>query len=171
LAVAVGLVYRTGDRIGALAQSAVGDHRNCALQFRLEEKPISLEEAARRYGAWYRALEREPAAELITDAGPARVLERHACIYRGRRFAHVVLRYRNERVSLLVAAAPGAGRAADAVGQLPPITSGAVVDGMSVVSFASPNHVVFVVGNVPAQELAALARALAETIPRQLSSV
>ena len=51
LAVALGLAYR--GRIaatGALARAAVGDHRNCALQFRLAEKPISLEDAAQQFG-------------------------------------------------------------------------------------------------------------------------
>ena len=49
LAIALGVAYRGRDWItatGALARAAVGDHRNCALQFRLAEKPISLEEAA-----------------------------------------------------------------------------------------------------------------------------
>jgi hypothetical protein len=48
LAVALGFAYRGRDWItatGALARAAVGDHRYCAVQFRLAEKPISLEEA------------------------------------------------------------------------------------------------------------------------------
>jgi len=46
LAIALGVAYRGRDWItatGALARAAVGDHRNCALQFKLAEKPISLE--------------------------------------------------------------------------------------------------------------------------------
>src|ERR1700731_2546318 len=42
LAVALGLAYRGRDWIaatGALARAAVGDHLNCALHFRLTEKP------------------------------------------------------------------------------------------------------------------------------------
>ena len=112
LAVALGVAYRGREWItatGALARAAVGDHRNCALQFRLTEKPISLEEAAQRYGAAYGVLENLPPDEVMTAVGPARVLERHACVYGGRRFAHVVFEYRGERVSLMMTAADEAG--------------------------------------------------------------
>src|SRR5262249_32878884 len=85
-----------------LAAVAVGDHRNCALHFTLAEKPTSLAEAAQRYDAAYRILEELPPAEILTSSGTARVLERHSCVYAGRRFAHVVLRYREKVVSLLV---------------------------------------------------------------------
>src|SRR5262249_26505508 len=47
LAVVVGLVYQGRDWIAvgnALARAAVGDHLNCALHFRLAERPIELEE-------------------------------------------------------------------------------------------------------------------------------
>jgi len=92
LAATVGLVQRGRDWIamGALARAAVGDHRDCALQFRLTEKPIPLEEAATRYGLVYRVLEQLPPAHIRTPSGSAHVLERHACIYRGQRFAHIV---------------------------------------------------------------------------------
>jgi hypothetical protein len=39
----------------------------------------------------YRVLETEPLSEVRTPIGSARVLERHACVYNGRRFARVVL--------------------------------------------------------------------------------
>src|SRR5437773_12173370 len=89
----------------AWSRTAVGDHRNCALQFRLAEQPISLEEAAQRYGAAYRVLETRPPNDVITAVGPTHLLERHSCVYRGRRFAHIVFEYRGEKVSLLVTAA------------------------------------------------------------------
>src|ERR1700682_5787394 len=110
LAIALGVAYRGRDWImatGALARAAVGDHRNCALQFRLAEKPISLEEAAPRYGPAYRILEHIPPDDVMTAVGPAHVLERHACVYGGRRFGHIVFEYRGERVSLLVTAVEG----------------------------------------------------------------
>jgi len=62
---ALGLAHRSRDWIaatGALARAAVGDHRIASLAFRLAEKPISLEEAAQRFGPAYRVLE-TPAAK------------------------------------------------------------------------------------------------------------
>ena len=125
MAVALGVGYRDHGwftATGALARAAVGDHRNCALVFRLDEKPIALEEAARRYGSAYGVLARVPANDVMTAAGPARVLERHACVYKGRRFAHLVLEYRGAHVSLLVTAADGSGQPA-AGGGRPHVTS------------------------------------------------
>ena len=86
-------------RLAALAREAAGDHQNCAVKFNLAERPIPLEEAGRRYGAPYAALATfEPPA---VD-GPLELLERHACVYQGRRFGHVVFRYRGALTSLLV---------------------------------------------------------------------
>ena len=86
-------------RLAALAREAAGDHQNCAVKFNLAERPIPLEEAGRRYGAPYAALATfEPPA---VD-GPLEMLERHSCVYQGRRFGHVVFRYRGALTSLLV---------------------------------------------------------------------
>src|SRR5580704_19067366 len=82
LVVALGLAYRGRDWIattGALARAAVGDHVNCALQFRLAEKPITLEDAAQRYDVVYRVLENLPPDNVTTVTGTAHVLERHSC--------------------------------------------------------------------------------------------
>src|SRR5690242_15810087 len=48
LAAGVGEFLRTRG-ISLMVQDAVADHENCAVRFRLPEKPISLEEAAARY--------------------------------------------------------------------------------------------------------------------------
>lgn len=173
LAVALGLAYRGRDWITAtatVARAAVGDHRNCALQFRLAERPIALEEAAQRYGALYRVLEKLPPSDIMTAAGPAHVLERHACVYAGRRFAHVVFEYRGERVSLLVTAAEGVqlvlpGQA------LPHVTSAGRIDDISVVSFRASGQMVFFVGDVAQADLMTLAKAVAEPLYRELAGV
>ena len=51
VAAAASLVALHRGAILELARAAVGDHRNCALEFKLAEAPIPLEEAARRYGS------------------------------------------------------------------------------------------------------------------------
>ena len=89
----------TGGRL--LARNAAGDHQNCAVKFNLAERPISLEGAARRYDPAYGSLATiEPPAGL--PGGPMEVVDRHSCVYDGRRFGHVVFRYRERLVSLLV---------------------------------------------------------------------
>jgi anti-sigma factor RsiW len=174
LAAALGLAYRGRDWItatGALARAAVGDHRNCALQFRLAERPISLEEAAQRYGAVYRVLEKLPPPAVTTAVGPARVLERHACVYGGRRFAHIVFEYRGARVSLLVTAAEGRAQLALPGDALPHVTAAGRIDDMSVVSFRTSRHMVFFAGDVAQADLMKLADAVAEPLYRELAGV
>jgi hypothetical protein len=171
LAVALGLAYR--GRIaatGALARAAVGDHRYCALQFRLAERPISLEEAARRYGTAYRVLENLPPDDVITEVGPAHVLERHACVYEGRRFAHIVFRYRGERVSLLMAAVEGGLRLTLPGEALRHVTSAGRIDDMSVVSFRTSHQMVFFAGDVVQNDLLKLAETIADPLSRGLAA-
>jgi anti-sigma factor RsiW len=173
LAVALGLAYRGRDWItatGALARAAVGDHRYCALQFRLAEKPISLEEAAQRYGAAYRVLERLPPDDVMTAVGPAHVLERHSCVYEGRRFAHIVFTYRGERVSLLVTAVDGSVAPALPGEAVAHLTSPSRIDGMSVVSFRAPRQMVFLTGDVAQNDLLKLAEAVGEPLYRRLAA-
>jgi anti-sigma factor RsiW len=154
-----------------LAAAAVGDHRNCALHFTLAEKPISLAEAAQRYDAAYRVLEELPPAEILTSSGAARVLERHSCVYAGRRFAHVVLRYHEKVVSLLVTSAGGGistNVPLDAT--LHGESSVDRIDDMSVLSFRSAQHTIFLTGDVNRAELSSLAEVLAGPLTRRLSS-
>jgi Putative zinc-finger len=171
LAVSLGLAYR--GRIaatGALARAAVGDHRNCALQFRLAEKPISLEDAAQRFGTTYRVLEKLPPDDVATAVGPAQVLERHSCVYDGRRFAHIVFRYRGEPVSLLVTAVYGALRLTLPGEALAHVTSSGRIDDMSVVSFRTSRQMVFFAGDVAQNDLVKLAEAVAVPLSRGLSA-
>jgi putative zinc finger protein len=167
LALAATLVVTTGlgiallgsDRIaamGALARAAVGDHLNCAVKFRLTEAPISLPQAAEQYGAMYRVVETLPPDSVPTPSGEARVLERHACVYQGRRFAHIVFRYRGELVSLLVTPTDGLAAPLPA-SALPPLTAASRIDDTSVVGFRTAHHAVFVAGRIAKGDLTLLA--------------
>jgi anti-sigma factor RsiW len=169
LAATIGLVLRGRDwtAMATLANAAAGDHRNCALQFRLTEKPIPLEEAAKRYGVVYRVLERLPPDDVRTAAGFAHVLERHACVYKGQRFAHIVLEYRGTRVSMLVAdtgsdGLGGGGSTIDAPGP---------IDGLSLVSFRASGHVVLFTGDIALADLRVLADAVALPLRRGFSGI
>ena len=96
-------------RLATLAREAAGDHQNCAVKFtsrRATDPPRRCRAALRR--AVCRALATFEPPPVVD--GPLQLLERHACVYQGRRFGHVVFRYRGALASLLVtdAAAPSA---------------------------------------------------------------
>src|SRR6266481_6248623 len=84
-----------------LARDAAGDHRDCAVHFRLAEKPIDLEVAGRKYDPVYVNLTK---AVLSQGSIPldAEFVEAHSCVFEGRRFAHIILRYHGHLVSFLV---------------------------------------------------------------------
>ena len=151
--------------VSVVARDAAGDHRDCALHFRLEEKPISLEEAGRRYDAAYTTLR---AAVRATPGNPGNVpidiVEAHVCVFRGRRFAHVVLKYRNELVSVLVT--QGAGDHA-----VPEIANLHEVEGFHVVSFGARAHDVFVVSTLGETDTVAVARTIAASVAQHFAGV
>jgi len=91
-----------------MEKDAVGDHRHCALKFELKEIPVSLDEAAAKYGAFNKDLDKAVFAPLKEGFGEnVKFLEAHSCLINGRRFAHIVLKYRERVVSVLVAARDG----------------------------------------------------------------
>jgi hypothetical protein len=100
------------------------------------------------------------------------VLARHACVYKGRRFAHVVLQYRGARVSLLMTAVGGAGDRD--LGSPVPVNvstrrvSANQVDGLSLMSFRAGGYMVFVTGDVPQADLIPLAETIVPPIAREL---
>lgn len=152
-----------------LTEHAVGDHKNCALQFKLTEKPITLDEAAEKYGKYNKDLDKvviEPLHEVFSKQafGKIELLEAHSCVFEGRRFAHVVLKYRNRRVSVVITET-----------DLPVENNGTVnnqFDGsMRVASFRTAHHVVFVVSDLTETENAAIAEAILPAVSRHIERV
>jgi anti-sigma factor RsiW len=159
LAAGGGLVVRHSNhrsRLGALAREAAGDHQNCAVKFRLAERPIQLEEAGRRYGAPYAALAtfEPPAVDGSLD-----MLERHSCVYQGRRYGHVVFRYRGALTSLLVTEGTP-----PATPELEPSDSGPAVASLPAGRFLG-----FVVADLDQPSVLRLAQTLAEPLSRHLA--
>jgi Protein of unknown function (DUF3379)/Putative zinc-finger len=130
--------------MSALLHAAVGDHRYCALDFKLTERPITLEEAARRFGEVNRRLQEVQPSTSMLSGGPLRVLERHSCVFEGRRFAHIVLQYRGQAVSVLVTdeQSPMSVRA-----RLP------ATDGFHAAAFRESGYVTFVVSALTDDEV------------------
>ena len=170
IATAVGLRQWSTSIRTTLANAAVGDHRFCALSFKLAEPPIRLAEAVRRYGGIYGALESvEPDKTILLD-GPLQIVERHACVFAGRRFAHLVLRYKEETVSLLI---PGDESSDGSIwnGTDRSVTMLAPADhGFHVASFRGPRHIVFVVSQLNDDDLDEVAQAMVEPVVRALSN-
>ena len=144
-------------RWSALVHAAAGDHQDCAVAFRLREKPISLEKAAQRLDPAFESL----ATLELPSSGPRgsiRVLERHACLFEGRWFAHLVLRYDGRLVSVVIGDGhrPWFGPSTQQVG------------GFSVAAFFASRHAVLVVAPLGSQETLELARAVVPPVARAL---
>ena len=157
------------DPYDVLAQDAIGDHRNCALKFRLHRMPVPLDEAAARFDSAYRVLLSAPPEEIDTPDGPVRVIERHSCAFGERRFGHVIMEYRGRVVSLLVTRnddALSAGEIASAVPQV----IGRSTYGLSVVSVRGTRHAVLLVGDLDHKALTQLAGIVSMPLLQQLDS-
>jgi hypothetical protein len=158
--------WLTSGRFSALARLAAGDHQNCAIKFALDEKPISLAEAATRYDAAFGRLENVSPAASTLSAGPIRVLERHSCVYRGRPFAHIVIAYKEQVVSVLVADDGAVGSEwwrGIAARELPS------AEGYQMASFRSANHIVFVVSSLPTADVNEVAQAMVRPVSSALA--
>ena len=140
----VGLLWAYQAVLGdTLLAEAVGDHRHCTLP---RDGPLSfpdaaLQQPARRLEALPRTISTAPGEDVV-------VLHRHVCMYGRRRFVHLVMRHRGERVSLVVSGA--ANRA-------PAQLRAARVDGMNVVSFRSGEVTLFVIGELSSTDLRSIA--------------
>ncbi len=150
-----------------LAKSAVGDHRDCAIKFRLAEKPIDLEVAGQKYDPVYLNLTKAVLSQQGLAPLDAQFVEAHSCVFDGRRFAHIVLKYHGQVVSFLVTdfkptkgVQPELARSsAD-----PQVITCSQFDGYKVSCFQTARHAVFIVSELPEGDNLALARALAPSV-------
>lgn len=145
-----------------MTSQAVGDHKNCAVEFHLNEKPISLDQAAAKYGAFNKDLDKTVIEALQVAAkgdssGAVQLLEAHSCIFDGRRFAHIVMRVKGRVVSVLVTDTDLPTGNAD--------IQTAHFDGvLNTAGFHLGHHAVFVVSELPDAENITIARSLAPAI-------
>ncbi|MDQ3473929.1 MAG: zf-HC2 domain-containing protein, partial [Acidobacteriota bacterium] len=89
------------------AENALGNHRDCAINHRLKEKPIDLDEAGRSYDRAYINLAQAVMSDGQLPAG-ATLVAAHSCIFNEQRFGHVILKYHDQLVSVLVTTLDGA---------------------------------------------------------------
>lgn len=143
-----------------LADHAVGDHKNCAVKFNLKERPITLNEAAKRYGQFNKDLDKVITTALHAEKGEAadtKFLESHYCLYEGRRFAHIVVRHKGRVVSFLVADT-------DLPATNDDIQTASFDGKLNAAGFRVDHHAVFVVSELPDPDNVSLARAVVPAI-------
>lgn len=144
-----------------LTASVIGDHRDCALNHRLDEKPIDLDEAGQKYDRAYINLASAVMAEgrLPDDI---ELVEAHSCVFKGRRFGHVILRYRGQLVSVLVTTIEpqnqnGSSGVKEAVAE-------AQTDGFQLAHFDTTRHAVYVVSGLTDAENLSIAHAIEPSV-------
>jgi len=156
-----------------LARFAVDDHRNCAVEFRLPEAPIALEEAGRRYDRAYINLTETVKERLAGLADSATLVEAHSCVFEGRRFAHLVLKQNGHLVSLLITDTDGpeigTRRTNASTTNDGQAISCSHVQGYQVSCLQTERHAIFVVSDLSEGENLNLARALAPAVHQHLS--
>lgn len=155
--------------MAALSERAAGDHRHCAIKFRLAEKPIALDEAGRKYDRAYVNLAQTVLSQQAGGAGRMEILDAHSCVFEGRRFGHIVLKYQNHVVSLLVTDLEGpenrlAGASSGSTGTAQQLITSARRDGYEVSSFETARHAVFVVSDLSEADNVTVALSLAPAL-------
>ena len=113
--------------------------------------------------------ERVPTSVVTIPSRSIHIVGRHVCEYAGRRFVHLVLQDRDQRLSVLIT---------DVNRTVAPFIQPAVevrrmedVDGMTVATFRTGRHLVFVTGVAPSRDLEALAAAIAQPLDEVLSGL
>lgn len=145
---------------------AVGDHENCALEFKLKEKPITLEEASQKYGKFNKDLEKAVIAPLqeifpAKTSGEIKLLEAHSCVFDGRRFAHVVLRRQNHTISILVTDTDLPNENGD-------IINSQAFNNLNVARFQTKHHAVFVISDMTAPENSTVAQIITTNVQKHV---
>jgi len=142
----------------ALVESAVGDHRDCALNHRLDEKSIDLDEAGRKYDRAYINLVSAVMAEGRLPAG-VELVEAHSCVFKSRRFGHVILRYQHQLVSVLVTSIDPKDHSGPTDVQ---------ADGFQLAHFETTRHAVFVVSGLSEAQNHSIAEAIEPLVSRHI---
>ena len=148
-----------------LTASAVGDHRDCALNHRLPERPIDLDEAGRKYDRAYINLERVVMSEVRLPAD-AELVGSHSCVFEGRRFGHVILKYRGQLVSILVTDIEAHDHP-NSTG-VKEVIADAELDGFRLAQFWTTRHAVYVVSGLSDAENLSIAQAIEPSVSRHI---
>ena len=151
-----------------LSDQAIGDHKNCVVKFDLEERPITLDEAAKRFGPINKGIDKavfEAAKTAFNDkpAGKIELMDAHSCIFAGRVFTHIVLRRDGKMISVLVTDT-------DLPAETEAPFSGHIDGALNAAGFSIGRHAFFVVSEMGAAANANVARAIYPAMRRHIES-
>lgn len=145
---------------------AAGNHRDCAVDYKLAEAPISLDEAGRKYDRAYINLTSAVMSGQSELARQLQFVEAHSCVFEGKRFGHVVLKEGNHLISVLVTDLDNAP--AEIAAQSSPEASQAIVnssvEGYQVSYLATAKHGIFIVSDLEAARNSQIAGILAPSV-------
>jgi hypothetical protein len=155
--------------LAKMAEVAAGDHRDCAINHRLPDRPIDLDEAGHKYDKAYVSLAKAVSLHLGMSKEEIKLVAAHACVFQGRWFAHLVLRHRGHLASLLVT------RLDDSAGltenekptqfdQHAQVIACSTAAGYQISCFRTAHHAVFMVSDLSEGENLALAREMATSV-------
>lgn len=153
----------------SLTENAIGDHRDCAINHRLKERPIDLDEGGRSYDRAYINLVQAVMSDGQLPGGTTLVAA-HSCIFNGQRFGHVILKFHDQLVSVLVTAvgvAQTSEQNAIGASKEESITS-AGSNVYRVAHFETGLHAVFVISSLSEAENMAIARAIAPSVSKHV---
>jgi hypothetical protein len=155
--------------LARMSELAAGDHRDCAIGHRLPDRPIPLEDAARKYDRAYLDLAEAVMSHRDDFDEVIELVMAHACLFKGQWFGHIVVRYRGRLVSLLVTKLEEPSGTATSPEKLPADLEGQViacstVGGYQISCFRTSYHGVFVVSDLDEGANLALARKLAPSV-------
>ena len=149
----------------ALTESVIGDHRDCALSHRLEEKPISLDDAGRKYDRAYINLVSAVMSEGVLPVD-VELVDGHSCVFKGQRFGHVILKYHDQLISVLVTNTEARDRGTPTPGE--ELIAIAQSDGFRMAHFETDRHAVYVVSALTDTENLSIARAIAPSVSKHI---
>ena len=149
----------------ALTESVIGDHRDCALSHRLEEKPISLDDAGRKYDRAYINLVSAVMSEGVLPVG-VELVDGHSCVFKGQRFGHVILKYHDQLISVLVTNTEARDQGTPTPGE--ELIASAQSDGFRMAHFETDRHAVYVVSALTDTENLSIARAIAPSVSKHI---
>lgn len=81
-----------------LQNIALGDHQNCAVNYKLTEEPIEIDLSAPQYVS----LREGVIVPLKKEFGQCKFVESHICKYEGHSFTHLVFDYEGKMLSILL---------------------------------------------------------------------
>jgi len=157
---------RNGSLVSAaLTESVVGDHRDCALNHRLDEKPIDLDEAGRKYDRAYINLVSAVMSEGKLPVG-VELVDGHSCVFKEQRFGHVILKYHDQLISVLVTNTEAQDQVISTRGE--GLIASAQSDGYHLAHFETERHAVYVVSALTDTENLSIARAIAPSVSKHI---